>query len=251
MVADRSTLVGVPHPQGLGEDPFLYFTRVYLSFLQGLFKQFPTGSYRWSPSPDDSEIMITDQAPIPRDRIDQRPAIVTMRGQAQFASMTLNQMQTVDARTGMRRHTDLVPCTMTLNCIAREGLEAQRIAWIVMRHIRTFRPTLQRMGGMHEVGDKMSMAPETPVGSLVSPEPSPEMVNVAVFSPFFFKWTEEVTPTDSPLVQGIEAHMTANLHPLPHEHRSEVAARRPTIRGVPIHGESVSITLPIEQTVKS
>ncbi len=255
MSAERSTPPGVPHPQGLGEEPLLYFTKVYLSFLQGLFKQFPSGSYRWSEADEDSEIMITDQGPVPRDRIEQRPAIVTMRGPAQFANMTLDQLKSVSWRTGAKQHTDLISCTMTLNCIAKNGLEAQRIAWVVMRHLRIFKVLLQRTG-MHKIGDELSMGPETPPGSLVAPEPTSEMVNISVLSPFFFQWNEHVTPADAAPIEGIEVHMQAVLHPDPGEaeltkNREETIYKRPTIRGVPVTGTSTPISNPLTVKVRT
>jgi hypothetical protein len=256
MSAERSTPVGVPHPQGIGEEPLLHFTKVYLTFLQGLFKQFPSGSYRWSESDADTEIMITDQGPVPRDRIEQRPAIVTMRGPAQFANMTLDQLKGVDWRTGAREHTDLISCTMTLNCIAKSGVEAQRIAWIVMRHIRIFKRLLQQQGHMHKIGDELQIGPETPPGSLVAPEPDAEMVNVSVFSPFFFQWNEKVTLVDAPPVEELQMHMQAALHPDPGEqeltaNRQQTLYKRPSIRGVPVVGTSVPISNPLTAKIKT
>ena len=199
--------------------------------------------------------MITDQAPLPRDHTDQRPAIVTMRGPAQFANLTLDQLLTVNSRTGQRTHVDLIPCTMTLNCLAKVGLEAQRIAWIVMRHIRIFKRLLQTKGQMHQVGDLLSIGPESPPGALVSPEVDVELVNVVVQSPFYFQWGEKISPTDSPLLKNIEMHMEASI--LPSESIStgirecNVYRKIPTIKGVPIQGESVQIGNPINQTVKT
>lgn len=254
MAADRSVHTGIPHPDGRGEDPLAHYTNVYLLFLQGLFQQFPSGCYRWSSSEEDSECMITDQAPIPRDRIEQRPAIVTMRGPAQFANMTLDNMRDVDAKTGAKERTDLVACTMTINCLAREGLEAQRIAWIVMRHLRSFKTLIQR-SGIHKVGDNISVGPETPAGSLVQPEADSELVNVVVQSPFFFQWTERVTPTDAPLVQNIVAHMQAGTLPpavtSTKVRERDIYAKRPTIRGRPVDGVSIPIDRPIAVTVKT
>jgi len=254
MTADRSVFTGIAGAQGRGEDPLFHYTRIYLLFLQGLFQQFPSGCYRWSPSEDDTEIMITDQAPIPRDRIEQRPAIVTMRGPAQYANISLDQMRNVDSQTGMKERTDLVACTMTLNCMAKVGIEAQRIAWIVMRHIRTFKTLIQK-SGFHKIGDNLSVGPESPAGSLVQPEPDSELVNVVVQSPFFFQWTERVTPTDAPLVQNIEAHMRAGTLPpaaiSTKVWERDVQANRPTIRGRPVEGRSVPIDRPIAVTVKT
>lgn len=254
MTADRSVLTGIPNPQGKGEDPFLHYTRVYLLFLQGLFKQFPAGCYRWAENEEDSEIMITDQAPIPRDRIEQRPAIVTMRGPAQFANMTMDQLLSTDRISGAKTHTDLVSLTMTINCLAREGLEAQRIAWIVMRHIRSLKRLIMRQG-IHKVGDDLAVGPESPAGSLVQPEADSEMVNVVVQSPFHFQWTEKITPTDAPVLQNIEMHIKAGtLPPASISTKawvSEIQSKRPTIRGRPVEGVSIPIGNPLEITVKT
>lgn len=210
---NEQVMSGLVEPQGRGEDPLFHFTRVYLLFLQGLFKQFSEGSYRWSDDERLSEICITDQVPIPRERIEQRPAIVAMRGPAQFSNLTLDQMRTVDVRTGMKERTDLVACTMSLNIIAKMGPEAQRIAWIVARHIRTFKTLLQR-SGLHKVGDDLQVGPESPPGSMVQGESDVEWVMITVHSPFFFQWTEKSTPADAVQVRSIEAHMqTAQLPP--------------------------------------
>lgn len=257
MTAERSSVPGVPDPQGLGEDPYLYYTKVYLSYLQGLFRQFPSGSWKWSDNEEDTEIMITDQAPVPRDRIEQRPAIVTMRGPAQFAGMTLDQLRSVDRRTGAREHTDIVACTMTINCIAKGGLEAQRLGWIVQRHlgIANGKRLLQKYK-IFKIADNIGLSGETPPGALVAPEPTPEMVNVCVSSPFFFQWTERVTPLDAPAFEAAEMYMQTALHPLPPEaeltknRELEIYSKRPSIRGVPLSGSSVPLDNPPKTKVK-
>lgn len=218
---------GLPEPQGRGEDPLFHFTRLFVSFLQGLFKQFPNGDYKWSEDEQLSEIVITDQVPVPRDRIEQRPAIVTMRGPVQFGNMSLDQVRNVDARNGMKERTDLVACTMSLNCIAKQGLEAQRLGWLVMSSIRNFKTLLQR-GGLHKVGDEVSVGPESTPGTMVSPEPDPEMVMVTVQAPCFFQWTVQMTPLDAVNLREIEMHM--NVQPI----LVKTELRPPTVRGMPI-----------------
>jgi hypothetical protein len=220
---------GLPEPQGRGEDPLYHFTRIYLLFLQGLFKQFPEGSYRWSPDTNgNSEIMITDQIPIPRDEVERRPHIVTMRGPAQFANLSHDNMRTVDDRTGMKERTDLVSCTMSINCMAKLGVEAQRLAWIVMSNIRNFKTLLQR-AGFHKLGDELSIGPESTPGSLVSPEVDSEMAMVTVQSPFFFQWTVRTTPLDAPSLRVIEQHMELEMLPA-----KPYQVRPPTVRGMQI-----------------
>jgi hypothetical protein len=226
---------GLVEDQGLGEEPLYYFTRVFLLFLQGLFEQFDSGSYKWSSDEKLSEIAIHDQVPIPKERVEQKPQLVTMRGPAQFANMTLDQMRTINPRTGEKERTDLVSCTMTINCIAKNGVEAQRLAWIVMRHIRTFKATIQRTG-MHKVGDDVQMSPESPPGSFISGEADPEFVLVSVFCPFHFQWTEKVRPLDAELLRGIELKMQSALLPYAATTtagsvEARAALRTPSIRG--------------------
>ncbi len=225
---------GLVEPQGLGEEPLYYCTRVFLTFLQGLFEQFPEGSYRWSDDERLSEVAITDQVPIPKARVDQKPQIVTMRGPAQFANLTLDQMRNLNPRSGEKERTDLVSCTMTINVIARNGIECQRIAWIAARNIRTFKTLIQRHG-LHKIGDEIQVGPESPPGSFVT-ESDPEFVMVSVFAPFHFQWTETVRPLDAPLLRSMEARLKTALLPAAAtttEGRVEARAalRTPSIRG--------------------
>jgi hypothetical protein len=227
---------GQVEPQGRGEEPFYYFTRVYLLFLQGLFNALPEGSYRWSADEGLTEIAITDQVPIPRETIEKRPALVTMRGPGQFANLSLDQMRSINLRTGAKERTDLVSCTMTINAIAKNGVEAQRIAWIVMRHLRTFKTMLQRVGGMHKVGDEISIGPESAPGSMVGGEADPSWVMVSVYSPFFFQWTEIDEPSNASLFSSVEATLKSALLPLGQAHPGGMRTygaqvSPPTIRG--------------------
>lgn len=233
MSADRIAS-GLPPTPDMAEEPLYYFTRVFLLFLQGLFEQFETGYFKWSSNEELTEIVITDQVPIPRNKVEQKPQLVTMRGPAQFANLTLDQMRSVNPRSGEKERTDLITCTMTINCIAKNGVESQRLAWIVMRHIRTFKRTLQH-AGMHKVGDEIQMGPESPPGSFVS-ESDPEWVLIPVFCPFFFQWTERDRPLDALLLRNIEAKLkSALLPPAAATTAGSVEARAslstPTIRG--------------------
>ena len=49
------------------DDSIHIATRAWLIWLQGLFRTRPSGYYRWNPSMDETEIVITDQNP---DKID-------------------------------------------------------------------------------------------------------------------------------------------------------------------------------------
>lgn len=233
---------GLVEPQGLGEEPLYFCTRIFLTFLQGLFEQFPEGHYRWAEDEKLSEIAITDQVPIPRSRVEQKPQLVTMRGPAEFANLSLDQMRKLDSRTGEKERTDLISCTMTINAIAKNGVEAVRIAWIAARHIRTFKTLIQRHG-LHQVGDKVTVGPESPPGSFVS-EPDPEWVMVSVFAPFHFQWTETVRPLAAPLLRSMElrlatARLPAAATTTAGSVEARVALRTPSIRGRVINPPNV------------
>ena len=226
---------GLVEPHGRGEEPLYFCTRIYLLFLQGLFEQFESGSYKWADDQNLSEVVITDQCPIPREVVERVPAIVTMRGPAQFANLSLDQVRTVDPATGAKERTDLIACTMSINCIAKLGPEAQRIGWIVMKHIRTFKDMIQR-AGIHKVGDELSMGPESPPGAMVANDGGDaEQVMVTVHSPFFFQWTELSTPINAPQVRGIEARLRSAS--LPYAAATTAGSEefrrlsQPTIRG--------------------
>jgi hypothetical protein len=234
-MSNEQVMSGLVEPQGRGEEPLYHYTRMYLLFLQGLFAQMESGSYKWSPDQALTEITIADQVPIPRDWIEQRPVVVTMRGPARFANMTLDQMRTVDFHTGAKERTDLVACTMSINCVAKNGVEAQRIGFTIMRHLRTFKNSLQRFGGFFKIGDDLELGPQTPPGAVVANESDPEWVMVTIQSPFFFQWTEIDVP-NAVLLREIEMHMKSALLPAAAsstegrvEYRALVSP--PTIRG--------------------
>lgn len=227
---------GLPQPQGIGEEPLQYVTRVYLAFLQGIFSVFEAGAYRWSEDEQLSEINISDQSPFPFDRLEQRPAIVATMGPAQWANLSLDNLENLDFKTGKRRHSDLVSATMSLNVLAKMGPEARRLAWIVFSSIRRHNRLLQKNTGIHQVGNLMSMGQESAPGALVQPEADSEVVLVTVSSPFFFKWTEEITPLDAAKASAIQANLQATIDMTPTSKlaEAEVLLRRPTFRGTPL-----------------
>lgn len=241
MSATEFTPPVLPDPPAYGDEPLDWHTRVYLLFTQGLFQQMPIGSWKWSDDEKLSEISITDQAPFPRERVEQRPAIVVMRGQAQYANMSLDNMRSVDWKTGAKERTDLIACTMALNVVAKIDVEAQKIGWILMRHLRTFKTLLQRYGRIHKIGDEVSISPVSPpTGAVITGEGDMEFVMCTVQSPFFFQWTERYTPTDKNLSREIDAHLSAAIAPPDTTGvRQQTVLRRPTVRGMPIGQTSV------------
>jgi hypothetical protein len=248
---------GLVNPQGLGEEPLYYFTRVYLLFLQGLFEQLEPGDFRWSPDEKLSEITITADVPIPRENVDKIPAMVVMRGPAAAGNLSLDQVREVDSKTGEKVRADLWSATMSINCLSKNDVEAQRMAWLVARHIRNFKTTIQRCG-MHKIGDDLQVGPISPPGAIVSGEAEPELFLVTVFSPFHFMWKESVAPLNTKLLRGIEARLQTALLPqaaTTTQGRVEARAtlRTPGIGGRPINQPTLGRTRVgnVSQTVKT
>lgn len=233
---------GVPQPQGFDEDPLTHFSRVFCRFLQLLFKTFEKGAYHWDPDDKNSDILITDQAPITPENVEKRPAIVVQRGPAAFGNVAFDQFagpllhkdvrtgQTtftpnLDPTSGSHRHTDLISATMTYNCLSKEGLEAQRIAWIAGYFTRTLKRVLLH-GGLHRVGEEVNFSSESAPGSIVQPDAN-EIVMVSVGCPFFFQDTWTVTP-DKLLLTEIDVALRSEVGwPAP----GAVAIKDPAING--------------------
>lgn len=210
---------GVPQPQGVGEDPLTHYTRVFVRFLQVLFTSFEKGAYHWDLDEKSSDIIISDQATIRKEEVEKRPAILVSRGPLALTNIAMDQFAgpilqrdpktgqpyfkpNIDHQSGARRHTDLSSCTMTYNCLSREGLEAQRIAWICGYFTRALKRTLMK-AGMHRVGEEISFGSESSPGSIVQPDPN-EIVMVSVGVPFYFQDSWSVEPVDKLLLKHVE-----------------------------------------------
>ncbi len=237
---------GEPQPQGQGEDPLLHYTKVFARFLQLVFATFEKGAYRWTPEDANTDIYITDQVPFPEEVVEKRPAIVLTRGPASFGNLALDQFAgpgplpkypdppttdmkhpNLDWESGTKRYTDLVSSTMTYNCMSKEGLEAQRIAWIAMMATRRLKRSLMK-AGLHRVGEEVQVSSESPPGAIISPEADTEIVMVSVTVPFYFQDYWSIGPADKKLLKHIDLALTSHVnYPAP----GAVTIREPGING--------------------
>lgn len=233
---------GEPQPQGPGEDPLFYYTKLFARFLQLVFATFEKGSYRWTDDPNLTDIYISDQCPLPQETVEKRPAIILTRGPTSFGNLALDQFSgpgplpkpgkdmehpNVDWETGTKRYTDLVASTMTYNCLSREGLEAQRIAWIAMMATRRLKRSLMK-AGLHRVGEEIQVGSESPPGAIISGESAPEIILVSVSVPFYFQDYWSIGPVDKKLLKHIDLALTSSAnYPAP----GAVTIREPGING--------------------
>lgn len=198
--------------QGAGEDPLYHFTRVFASFLQQCFAGFEKGHNRWTEDELSSEIIITAEAPVEKETVEKRPAIVLAMGPSGSANIAIDQLLRKDDITTARRlHTDLVSSTMSVNCISSDPLFARRIAWQSHRFIRAFKRSLMR-SGMHRVGEEMQIGSPSPPGALVAPEVTNEVSLVTLSVPFYFQDWWAVEPVDKNLLKRVDFALTSELN---------------------------------------
>lgn len=213
---------GPPPDQGPGEDPLLYYNRLFIRFLQLVFESFPKGQYHWELDQQNTEITISDQGTIAHDAVEQRPAVIVSRGPASFTNLAIDQfagprlnaregfVPNFDPSTGARRHTDLVATSVSYNCLSSEGLEAQRIASICAMATRRLKRSLMK-AGLHRVGEEITIGPESAPGAIVSGD-SNEIIMVSVTVPFFFQdfWTVE--PSDKVLLKKLDLALRSDVN---------------------------------------
>ena len=194
----------------------LFITKAHLVFLQEYFAGCPDNEWpgRWLSDMDKTGIVITDQSGIAHDVIQKRPLIVSMRGNLAYANLAMDHLRTEDSNTGTRTHTDMLSCPVTLQCVAKVGLEAQRLAWCVARALRAYRRTLLSWG-FHEAGMRVQVGPETPAGSIVSGDSDAGFVAVAVYHEVRVQDTWTVQPLDDITLRSIQVDLeAAPLHAL-------------------------------------
>jgi hypothetical protein len=172
----------------LGDDPMLQLTRIFVYFLQNLFREAPEGmGMRWRPDEETTEILITDQKPR-LDAVEKKPHITCVFGEGQWAVLGIDQLMNQKMMsTGERKHTDLISSTMSYHCQAREGLHARRIAWNASYFTNVYRRILIKGGRLHQVGMKHTIAPESGPTVYTGPVSEEKIISVVVTIPFYWQ----------------------------------------------------------------
>lgn len=169
------------------DDRLLTATRAWLMFLQGLFKSRPEGYYKWDPNPNETEIIITDREPSDSENKSTRPIISTSRGPAVWSSTSLNQQMQPAFGSEKTVYSDLIGCSVTISVVAREGLEAQNLAYTIFRMIPVFKASILRLGRMHAIGNNISLTQETGKQAIVPGSSTPEWKMVQLIVPFYIQ----------------------------------------------------------------
>jgi hypothetical protein len=190
----KTTYVNGAFPNN--DDALYTATRAWLLWLQGLFSTRPSGEYKWSQNQQETEIVIADQYPDKEERTNTRPKIITSRGPASFMSSSVNQAMDISPSSNRTRYADLVGTTIVLSILAKEGLEAQRLAYTVFRLIPVFKASIARLGNIHFIGNNITIGPESGFGQIVPGSSSPEWTQVQVMIPIFIQEIVDSTEED-------------------------------------------------------
>jgi len=172
---------------GLDNDPMYHLTRVFVYFLQNLFRDFPEGcGMQWKPGQETSELTISDEKP-DLEAVEKRPHIICVLGASRFSGLGLDQMQSIRASDGQRVHTDLIPMSISYHCQAKTGMHARRLAWNAALWTVALRRIIMRVGGLFQVGTTPMISPEGPITQFTGPKVESELIEVIVNVPFYWQ----------------------------------------------------------------
>lgn len=199
----------VPGDSSRAADPMTHLTRVFVYFLQNLFREFPEGcGMRWSGLEETSEIIITNEKQT-LEVLEKTPSITCVMGSGQMANTSLDQMQNMSFNQAWRKHTDLIPMTMAYHCQAKKGLEARRVAWNAGFYTNVLRRFLMRTGGLHHVSPNWTIGAESAATAYTGPLTQVELVSVVVTVPFYWQAQWLITEP-AHLLRKIQVDLTVN-----------------------------------------
>lgn len=180
---------------GKQRDRLYQATRGFAAFLQALFANRPPGQLRWSFDDEETGILITGETPVNIDTPHKRPIISVVRGQSGWDGTSRDGLQELRLATNDKTFTDTVSGMMVLNCLSKEPVEAQYIAWLCFTHVRLFKEVIQRYGRLHSIANQMQIGPITPPGNVVRGSSASEWRLVQVYVPFQVRSSIQVSET--------------------------------------------------------
>lgn len=194
-------------------NPLQHVRVLYTSFVQGLFAASPRGDFHWEPELQDTEIVITAEAPIKLDVIGMRPAIAFTRAPVGFFHLGFDDMDQYDFRTDRKVKSLLIPGTMVINCVSRNDLESEHIAWVVAEHIWLLRDLMMKQG-FYDIGRNIQVGSPSAPGAIVAGDGADECFCTPVTSPYHFNRTSARTPLGTGVVNSVQLALST-MHPCP------------------------------------
>jgi hypothetical protein len=194
-----------------------------LKFLQDLFSESQLydgkNDYHWDQDPQKSNILIVDAYTEDLERMEQRPAIILRRGGTGWMNTSINQRLGFNWQTGARSYTDLIYSDLTLECLSRNGLEAEFLADIVFQGIQFFALQIREAGAFKV--NSVAIGTET----LIQSDAQQELTAVPVTMTLSFQNKWMVTPSQL-LLEKIQATLKNSLDGR-ELHKMEVSATAP------------------------
>lgn len=129
--------------------------RVFLSFAQAYFAR-DESEFPWEQNFVQSRIIIADKYDIDLEVVEKKPAILLSRGAFSWANLTMGQKadpyfaKKLNPLLGVQRYSDLLTGQVTYNCIAKNGIVAERIANSIFIALTGFKQEL-RANGVHKI----------------------------------------------------------------------------------------------------
>lgn len=204
-----------PHGQfpqsSFKDDPLTQLRMLYVAFVQGLFAAAPPGNYHWSSDNERTEIYIVGEGAINSDTIGARPAISFTRGPVQFYSLGQDDMLSFQFDTGQKTKGVLIPGVMSINCVSRNTLECDKIAFVVAEHIWLLRERLIGSDLFFEIGRQPQISSPSPAEGIVAGDNAEGWYATVVSSPFQFPRMSQYTPLNQAIVQSIELQIRTQL----------------------------------------
>lgn len=134
----------------LGANDSFWIKRFFLSFLQAFFQE--NTKYNWSSNDNTTSINIYDKFAMDLGQIQLRPSIVISRGYMRWMQSNIGQKYSIDLFSGNTVYTDLLASSVTINCMAKNGLVCEELALIVRNALTVFKEQL-RANGLHRISN--------------------------------------------------------------------------------------------------
>ena len=233
-------------------DPMTYLTKVFVYFLQNLFRDFPEGcGMKWRPEETTTEQIITNEKPT-LEVLEKTPHLVVILGSGRMSGLGMDQMQHTTFSTGARKHTDLMPMTVSYHAQAKDGLTARRIAWNAGYYTNVLRRLIMRVGRIHHISPNWDISAESAATAFTGQTANIEVISVVTTVPFY--WQPQWLITEpSHLWRRLRVELQGLKGGNIYRASRENALRPPTVMGrpvntVPIGEPEVAITQTVLET---
>ncbi len=143
----ESVTLREPSDITLGLNDSFIIKRVFLSFFQAFFAQH--SKYTWTPT-NATKILVLDKYSMDTAPLESKPAIIISRGYMRFMGSSIGQKLRQSLYSDNVTYTDILVGSVTLNCLAKNGLVCEELAFTVRNAIIGFKKQLMQ-NGIHTI----------------------------------------------------------------------------------------------------